>query len=52
MTRKHFEAIALTIKDMQVGEITRKKIALEFAGMCRLQNRNFNEARFLKACGI
>jgi hypothetical protein len=50
MTRKHFERIAETIRELKVDEATRKDIAERFATNLRPFNDNFNRARFVRAC--
>ncbi len=50
MTRKHFKAIASTIRDLPVSERQRVQIALAFAKMCREFNANFDQTRFMVAC--
>lgn len=57
MTRKDFELVAQTIKDlargfqnppgMDMGKYT----AFTFADAIQRENANFDRARFLKACG-
>ena len=54
MTRKHFEAIAATIKaipftDEQDRVISACRLADE---VCAPANPRFNRALFLKACGL
>ena len=54
MTRKHFEAIAATIKnipftDEQDREIAACRLADE---VCAPANPNFKRALFLHACGV
>ena len=51
MTRKHFEAIAQTIKAIaDAGE--RQRQAEAMANMCAQQNKRFDRARFFAACGV
>ena len=60
MQRRHFESIAATIKALalpnadtcRLEECDRTLVAYRFADMCRLENPNFDRARFLKACGV
>ena len=52
MTRKHFELIARTIKDLRVDDETRYHIAKRFGAELREQNPRFNELTFQDACGI
>jgi len=58
MTRKHFEAIAKTVRDVAAVADTpearaavvlmAERLADDFAGF----NSNFNRRRFLQACGM
>ena len=54
MTRKHFEAIAATIKALPfANENDRVIAACRFADdVCAPANPNFKRALFLKACGV
>ena len=62
MTKKHYEAIAAIIAyraDMQYpsdkvgyGAATLRILAGELADYFATDNKNFDRARFLKACGI
>lgn len=58
MQRRHFEAIAETVKGLKTNEFLKltqqqhEEIALTFSGMCRRENPRFDKARFLKACGV
>ena len=62
LTRKHFNAIAQTIKetagDCENSEISiavnavRAYIALDIASICAADNPNFNRDRFLIACDV
>ncbi len=54
MTRKHFEAIAATIKAIPfTNENDRVIAACRFADdVCAPANPRFNRALFLKACGV
>lgn len=48
MTRKHFEAIARTLRETNAPRLTIIAMASELAKF----NPNFNGPRFLKACGL
>jgi hypothetical protein len=48
--RRHFELIASTIKSLPVDEVTREKIAEEFARNVGWTNPNFKHDRFIEAC--
>jgi hypothetical protein len=50
MTRKHFKAIADTIKNLQVSDEDRKQIATAFAFTCDGFNNHFNLDKFIEAC--
>jgi hypothetical protein len=59
MTRKHFEAIARTIRELpeifdaphRVDRLSlREKIATEFADLCAGYNGRFDRERFMEAC--
>ena len=54
MTRKHFEAIAATIKNIPfTDEQDRVIAACRLADeVCAPANPNFKRALFLKACGV
>lgn len=52
MTRKDFQLIADTIKDLDLIPIDRLHIAREFATSLRTTNAKFDRSRFLRACGM
>jgi len=57
MTRKHFEAIAATIKKAELSKAARKRLANDMATTCAEQHRgggyySFDRDRFLTACGV
>lgn len=57
MQRRHFELIAETIRDFALpgdneSSWRRALVARHFAHRLRATNPNFNEARFLRACGV
>lgn len=57
MQRRHYELIAEIIRDLHnpegsEPEAERAYIAHCFATALRSTNPNFNEARFLRACGV
>ena len=49
MTRKHFERIASIIRKFPYAKET---LAKEFIQMFEEDNPNFDDERFIKACGI
>lgn len=51
MTRKHFEAIAATIKSADMGSVERSKLARDMASTLKEMNPNFDRSRFIEACG-
>lgn len=59
MQRRHYELIAEAVRELDYtfpggrfdGE-HRRAVAQHFASRLRSTNPNFNEARFLKACGV
>jgi hypothetical protein len=53
MTRKHFEAIASAIRELQHGDsIDIDKLARDIADVCAESNSRFDYSRFLRACGV
>ncbi|MCK9602017.1 MAG: hypothetical protein M0R06_23430 [Sphaerochaeta sp.] len=53
MSKKHFQALAETVKGLQVlREDDRYFVALALADMCQGFNARFSRARFLDACGF
>ncbi len=59
MQRRHFELIAKTLKELdykfpggRFDDEHRRCVATHFAAKLRSTNPNFNEARFLRACGV
>ena len=59
MTKKHFELIAVVIKDRKErgnGRGERKEVlealANDFANRLQAENERFDKERFLKACGF
>jgi len=52
MTRKHFEAIAETIRNSNIGDDATAQIAYDLANTLERFNPNFDKHRFLKACGV
>lgn len=48
MTRKHFEAIAETLKAQEAPTA----MCLAFVSMCKRENSRFSPDRFLTACGL
>ena len=50
--RRHYEAIAATIRDTMIPLLHREFIARNFAATFAADNPRFDRARFLKACGI
>lgn len=53
MTRKDFIEIADTLKMMEhVPEEYRRQMALSFIHLFQQKNPNFDECRFMKACGF
>ena len=52
MTRKHFEAIAATIKNTKLSKPGRLALAHNMADTLAGANPRFNRTLFLEACGI
>ena len=55
MSRKNFEAIASAIKESQECDNTGELLSVLSMELCRHfrdENPNFDDARFLKACGL
>ena len=55
MTRKHFERIASIIRKFPAetyGWSAKETLAKEFIQMFEEDNPNFDDERFIKACGI
>ena len=52
MSRKHFIAIAETIKFSQVDAAAKKQMATDLAKTLAGTNPAFNRERFLDACGV
>jgi len=56
MTAKNFNAIAYTIKNAQLSQAARKRLARDMATTCAEQHRgghySFDRERFLTACGV
>ena len=52
MTRKHFEAIAATIKETKLSTMDRVVFSNRIADTLAETNPRFDRALFLKACGI
>jgi len=52
MTRKHFQAIAQTIRQTAANYDERTRFALAFADLCAEYNSNFDRVRFLDACHL
>ena len=50
MTRKHFEAIAATIKALDLTDSERSHVAESFADMLAAFNDLFDRQRFIRAC--
>ena len=50
MTRKHFEAIAATIKALDLTDSERSHVAESFADMLAAFNHLFDRQRFIRAC--
>mgnify|MGYP003127839242 FL=1 len=51
MTRKHFQAIAETISEIE-NTYERENVALKFAKMLPQFNGHFDRQKFLEACGV
>ena len=51
MTRKHFQAIADTIAEIE-NTFERENVALKFAKMLPQFNGMFDRQKFLEACGV
>lgn len=56
MSKQHFELIADTINDLFMGhenwQRNLNQVAQKFAEALAETNPNFNQERFLKACGL
>lgn len=52
MTRKHFEAIARTIRTLDLDAAEMRIVAIAMARTLATFNPAFNRGRFLKACGV
>lgn len=52
MTKKHYEAIAAIIEYYAHDTTVYNSIAHDLSGYFATDNRNFDRARFLAACGI
>ena len=52
MQKRHFQMIAETIAHLDVGKVTRRKVAQGFADALEYTNGRFDGARFLYACGV
>ena len=55
MSRKNFEAIASAIKESSECDNTGELLSVLSMELCRHfrdENPNFDDARFLKACGL
>ena len=52
MTRKHFEAIAATIKETKLSSLDRVVFSNRMADTLAAANPLFKRALFLKACGV
>ena len=50
MTRKHFEAIAATLKDYRYNE-DHVHICRDLANEFQAFNKNFDKVKFMEACG-
>ena len=54
LTRKHFNEIAAILQSahgIADGEDTRQFLIRRFRDMCEESNENFDNVRFLRACG-
>lgn len=51
-TRKHLEAIACTIRRLDLDDEDKRKVAKTFADDLALAVRNFDREKFYQACGI
>lgn len=56
MQRRHFELIAEVVRESlahrELGPCEAETLAQRFCATLRATNPNFNEARFLRACGV
>lgn len=52
MTRKHFEAIAEAIRLTDMDSNAKQDLADNMAANLNQFNSNFNETRFIEACGV
>lgn len=52
MTRKHYIAIADTVRNTPMSKLARKRLATNLAYNLGGYNPRFDRARFLAACGV
>lgn len=52
MTRKHFEALAETIKYLDLSEQDKRHVAEHVGSVCMSFNVEFDRERFYEACGV
>lgn len=51
-SKRHYELVAKTIKELDVPWFERSHIAHQFAVQFMRDNNNFNYERFTTACGV
>jgi hypothetical protein len=51
MTRKHFIIMAAEVAALTDREQA-KRLAEQLASICKAQNKRFDRARFMTACGV
>ena len=52
MTRRDFVELAIIVRDTPGTDEDRRRLAKALASLCKRQNRNFDEGRFLAAAGV
>ena len=52
MTRRHFKALAESVRFLDVNHETRFVVARALAAVCRRFNSRFSEYRWYTACGV
>jgi hypothetical protein len=52
MSKKHFVALAVVVRDLKATHEVRRSLALALADLCSAACPRFNRSRFLNACGV